>query len=121
VFVGPADPVGSGLVTNLARPGGNVTGFSPMQVEIGAKWIELLRAIDPKLQRAAYLTDTGNDGEMRVFASLRDRAAALGATVTVYDAVQSGALDRAFVAIVRDRNEGASGSRPRCSRTAIAS
>ena len=106
VFVGPADPVGSGLVTNLARPGGNVTGFSPMQAEIGAKWIELLRAIDPKLRRAAYLTDTGNEGEMRVFASLRDRAAALGATVTVYDAVQPGALDRAFEAIVRDRNEG---------------
>ncbi|MFI4925644.1 MAG: ABC transporter substrate-binding protein [Vicinamibacteria bacterium] len=106
VFVGPADPVGSGLVPNLARPGGNVTGFSPMQAEIGAKWIELLRAIDPKLQRAAYLTDTGNGGEMRVFASLRERAAALGATVTVYDAVQPGALDRAFEAIVRDRNQG---------------
>jgi putative ABC transport system substrate-binding protein len=106
VFVGPADPVASGLVPNLARPGGNVTGFSPMQAEIGAKWIEILRAFAPKLKRAAYLTDTGNPGEMRVFEMLRERAAAMGATVTVYDAVQPGALDRAFGAIVRDRNEG---------------
>ena len=106
VFVGPTDPVGSGLVSNLARPGGNTTGFSPMQGEIGPKWLELLRALSPKLQRAAYLTDTGNPGEMRVFEMMRERAAALGVTVQVYDAVQSGALDRAFVAIVRDRNEG---------------
>jgi len=106
VFVGPADPVGSGLVTSLARPGGNVTGFSPMQAEIGAKWIELLRAIDPKLQRAAYLTDTGNPGELRVLELMRGRATALGATVQVYDAIQPGALERAFEAIARDRIEG---------------
>ena len=106
VFVGPADPVGAGLVANLARPGGNVTGFSPMQAEIGAKWIELLRTIAPKLERAAYLTDTGNPGEMQVYESLRGRAAALGATVRVYDAVQPGALDRSFGAIERDRAQG---------------
>ena len=106
VFVGPADPVGAGLVANLARPGGNLTGFSPMQAEIGAKWIELLRAIDPKLARAAYLTDTGNAGEMQVFERLRERAAALGATVQVYDGVQPAAIDRALDAIVRDRHQG---------------
>ena len=106
VFIGPSDPVGSGLVPNLARPGGNTTGFSPMQGEIGPKWLELLRALSPKLQRAAYLTDTGNPGEMRVFEMMRERAAALGVTVQVYDAVQPGALDRAFEAIARDRIEG---------------
>jgi putative ABC transport system substrate-binding protein len=106
VFVGPADPVASGLVSNLARPGANVTGFSPMQAEIGAKWIELLRAIAPKLQRAAYLTDTGNAGEMRVFETLRERAKALGASVTVYEGVRAEALEGSLEAIPRDRNEG---------------
>ena len=106
VFVGPTDPVGSGLVSNLARPGGNTTGFSPMQGEIGPKWLELLRALSPNLQRAAYLTDTGNPGELRVLELMRGRATALGATVQVYDAIQPGALERAFEAIARDRIEG---------------
>jgi putative ABC transport system substrate-binding protein len=106
VFIGPSDPVASGLVPNLARPGGNVTGFSPMQGEIGPKWLELLRALSPRLQRAAYLTDTGNPGEIRVFELMRERAAALGITVQVHDAVQPGALDRAFDAMAKDRVEG---------------
>lgn len=106
VFVGPADPVGSGLVANLARPGANVTGFSPMQAEIGAKWIELLRAFAPTLERAAYLTDTGNPGELKVYEMLRERGAALGATVTVYEGVRADALERSLEAIVRDRNQG---------------
>ena len=63
-------------------------------------------ATPTELTRAAYLTDTTNAGEMRVFESLRDRAKALGATVDVYDAVQPGALDASLEAIVRDRNEG---------------
>jgi putative ABC transport system substrate-binding protein len=77
-----------------------------MQGEIGPKWLELLRALSPKLERAAYLTDTGNPGELRVLELMRERAIALGATVRVYDAVQPGALDRAFEAIARDRIEG---------------
>lgn len=106
VFIGPADPVGSGIVTNFARPGGNVTGFSPMQAEIGAKWIEILRQIVPQARRAAYLTDTGNSGEMLVFEQLRARATALGATVEVFDGVQPGNLDRSFEALSRGRFDG---------------
>lgn len=106
VFIGPADPVGSGIVANLGRPGGNVTGFSPMQAEIGAKWIELLRELVPQARRAAYLTDTGNSGEMLVFESLRARATALGATVEAFDGVQPGNLDRSFEALSRGRFDG---------------
>jgi len=106
VFVGPADPVGSGLVTNLGRPGGNVTGFSPMQAEIGGKWIELLRELVPGLKRAAYLTDTGNGGEMLVFEQIRIRASSLGADVHAYDGVANGALDRSFAAIGGGRVDG---------------
>ena len=106
VFVGPADPVGSGIVTNLARPGGNVTGFSPMQAEIGGKWIELLRELVPQAKRAAYLTDTGNSGEMLVYEQLRSRASALGAVVEVFDGVQPGNLERSFAAIRSGRFDG---------------
>jgi putative ABC transport system substrate-binding protein len=106
VFVGPADPVGSGIVSNLARPGGNVTGFSPMQAEIGGKWIELLRDLVPQAKRAAYLTDTGNSGEMLVYEQLRARASALGAVVEVFDGVQPGNLERSFAAIRGGRFDG---------------
>jgi len=106
VFIGPADPVGSGLVANLGRPDANVTGLSPMQAEIGAKWIEILRELAPGLERAAYLTDTGNPGEMLVADQLKARASALGASVQVYDGVRPGALDRAFASIASSRQEG---------------
>jgi len=74
VAVGPADPVKSGLVASLARPGGNLTGASPNQAEIAGKWAELLREIVPDARSVAYLTDRGNPGEMLVFRELESRA-----------------------------------------------
>ena len=52
VFVVVTDPVGAGYVQSLARPGGNVTGFSTFEPEIGSKWLELLREMAPGLARA---------------------------------------------------------------------
>jgi putative ABC transport system substrate-binding protein len=57
VFGLVADPVGSGFVDSLARPGGNVTGFSLFDYGIGAKWLELLKEIAPNVTRAAILRD----------------------------------------------------------------
>jgi putative ABC transport system substrate-binding protein len=53
VFVVVADPVGGGYVQSLARPGGNVTGFSTFEPEIGGKWLELLKTVAPNLRRVA--------------------------------------------------------------------
>jgi putative ABC transport system substrate-binding protein len=55
VFVHLADPVVSGLVASLARPGGNVTGFTNFESSIGGKWVELLKEIAPGVARAALL------------------------------------------------------------------
>src|SRR5215470_5035474 len=57
VFALVADPVGSGFVDSLARPGGNVTGFSWVDFGIGAKWLELLKEIAPNVTRAAIVRD----------------------------------------------------------------
>src|SRR5262245_25039622 len=57
VFVNVADPVGSGFVESLARPGGNATGFIPFEPGIGAKWLELLKEIAPGVTRVAVLRD----------------------------------------------------------------
>jgi len=55
IFANVADPVGSGFITNLARPGGNVTGFIDMEASLSGKWVELLKEIAPRLDRAAHL------------------------------------------------------------------
>jgi putative ABC transport system substrate-binding protein len=55
VFVVVADPVGSGFVQNLARPGGNATGFTIMEPTITGKWLELLKEVAPRSNRAALL------------------------------------------------------------------
>lgn len=55
IFVNSADPVGSGLVTSLARPGGNVTGFINLEPTMASKWLELLKAVAPGVASVAFL------------------------------------------------------------------
>jgi putative tryptophan/tyrosine transport system substrate-binding protein len=55
IFIQVSDPLGGGLVTSLARPTGNVTGFANFEFAIAGRWLQLLRAAVPKLQRAAFL------------------------------------------------------------------
>jgi putative ABC transport system substrate-binding protein len=57
VFAQVADPVGGGFVASLARPGGNITGFSQYEYGIGAKWVELLKQIAPQVTRVAVVYD----------------------------------------------------------------
>src|SRR6266700_445593 len=57
VFALVADPVGAGLVESLARPGGNTTGFTPMEYGLSGKWLELLKEIAPRVTRVAVLRD----------------------------------------------------------------
>jgi len=58
VFAIVADPVGAGYVESLARPGGNITGFTNFEYSIGGKWLELLRQVVPRLERVAVLRDS---------------------------------------------------------------
>ena len=55
LFFGIADPVGNGLIGNLSRPGGNVTGFASYEPSLAGKWVELLKEIKPDARRAAIL------------------------------------------------------------------
>jgi putative ABC transport system substrate-binding protein len=57
VFVNVIDPVGSGMVASLARPGGNITGFIVFEYALAAKWLQLLKEIAPNVMRAAILRD----------------------------------------------------------------
>ena len=62
VFVVVVDPVGAGYVQSLAQPGGNITGFSTFEPEIGGKWLELLKEITPGLRRVAGISDPAFEG-----------------------------------------------------------
>jgi putative ABC transport system substrate-binding protein len=78
VFAGVADAVGSGLVTNLARPTGNVTGLSVLFTDLAGKRLELLREVLPGLRRLAILTNIGNTGAMLEAREVEATARTLG-------------------------------------------
>jgi putative ABC transport system substrate-binding protein len=78
VFAATADPVAIGLVESLARPGGNITGFSAQSTETAAKQVELLQELVPGLQRLAILTNPDSPGMMAETASVQGAARTAG-------------------------------------------
>ena len=60
VFANVPDPVANGLVVSLTRPGGNITGFANYEPAIAGKWLELLKQIDPRVARVAFIYDPAN-------------------------------------------------------------
>ena len=81
VMLGVSDPVGSGLVASLGRPGGNRTGLSLLAPELSAKRLELLRQALPQTSRVAVLWNTDNEGMMLRFRETEAAAAVLGVTI----------------------------------------
>jgi putative ABC transport system substrate-binding protein len=78
VFTIVPDPVGSGFVKSLSRPGGNATGFSQFEYSMSAKWLQLLKQIMPDVERAAVLRDSKVPGGIGQFAVLQSVAPTLG-------------------------------------------
>jgi len=106
VFNGAADPVTSGLVTSLARPGGNVTGLSNLTTELVGKWLELLTQAVPGVSRVAVLWQPGSMPERTDKDILRaaDVAArALGVQLQVVDVRGPADFDKAFSDMTRAR------------------
>ena len=78
VFVLVPDPVGQGFVDSLARPGGNVTGFTLYEFGMGGKWLQLLKEIVPRVIRAAVIRDSTTTGGVGQFAAIQSMAPSLG-------------------------------------------
>ncbi len=79
IFTIVADPVGSGFVANLARPGGNVTGFTNFEPTLGTKWLGLLREIAPRVSRVAFLFNPATAPYAEYFLKpFKDAAASMG-------------------------------------------
>jgi putative ABC transport system substrate-binding protein len=99
VFATAGDPVGSGIVASLARPGGNVTGLSSQTPDVAGKRLELLREIVPGLHRLAVLADTDNPFVKLVASQLRQAGVGLGVEVATFEMRRSEDIDPAFEAL----------------------
>jgi putative tryptophan/tyrosine transport system substrate-binding protein len=105
VFVNVTDPVGGGLVANLARPGGNTTGFTLSEYGVSGKWLELLKQIAPSVTRVAVLRDPVAVG-IGQFAAIQAVAPSLQVELSPIDARDVAEIERAVTVFARRPNGG---------------
>jgi ABC-type uncharacterized transport system substrate-binding protein len=107
VFVNVSDPIGSGFIESLPRPGRNVTGFSNFEPSMGGKWVELLKEIAPQVDRIALMSNPQTSPQARGYLPSIEAAArslALQPIATpVHDAAE---IERAIAALGRDAAGG---------------
>jgi len=107
VFVVVADPVGSGFVESLARPGGNATGFTIMEPTTTGKWLALLKEIAPRVNRAAFLFNPATTPYADIYVNPFKAAAASLGLEAVLALVHDGAeLDTVIATQAREPNGG---------------
>jgi putative ABC transport system substrate-binding protein len=99
VFGGINDPVGSGFVKSLARPGGNITGLSNISVDISAKHLEMLLGMVPKLSRVAVLVNPDNSSHAMVLKSVQSAAQRTNAKILPAEARTAPEIEKVFSAV----------------------
>jgi len=105
VFTNASDPVGTGLVTSLARPGGNMTGLSDFNADIVAKRLELLKEVVPTASRIAVLLNPGNPTNPLQLKLIQAAALSQGVALLPFEARGVDDIDRAFLAMRTERAE----------------
>ena len=103
VMISVSDPVGSGLVASLARPGGNTTGLSSQGEDTTAKFVEFVREALPRAKRIALLINPGSPTHPKLGESVRAAALRFGIETRTVEAASPAALDAAFAAIAGQR------------------
>ena len=103
VMVASSDPVGTGIVTELARPGGNVTGVTLASPEISGKRLELLKELVPRATRVAVVFNDGDPGKLRELGRLQQAARGLSLVLEPMPLKEVGALAGTLAAIDRAR------------------
>jgi putative tryptophan/tyrosine transport system substrate-binding protein len=100
VFTSVSDPVGLGLVASLARPGGNLTGFSSLSTELSPKRLELLSELAPQARVIALLVNPNNANAEPVIRDVQEAARAKGVQVPILKAGSEAEIDAAFASLV---------------------
>jgi putative ABC transport system substrate-binding protein len=106
VFTQTFAPVSSGFVASLARPGGNATGFTGFESNMGAKWLELLKEIAPGLTRAAVLRDPASPQGLGQLGAIQTAAHSAGIDVRPVNVRNGDEIDRDITGFVRGSNSG---------------
>jgi putative ABC transport system substrate-binding protein len=106
VFVQVLDPVGAGFVASLARPGGNITGFTPFDFSIAAKWLALLKEIAPNTTRAAVLRDPDITAGIGQWATIQSVSSSLGIEVSPISLVNAAEMESALATFASIPNGG---------------
>jgi putative ABC transport system substrate-binding protein len=99
VFATAGEPVETGIVSSLARPGGNITGLSSQAADVAGKKLELLRQVVPGLRRLATLADTANPYAALSVSKIKDAARILGIEVVSFEIVRAEEIDSVFDAL----------------------
>jgi putative ABC transport system substrate-binding protein len=105
VMIAVGDPLGTGLVPSLARPGGNITGNTIFGAQLGAKRLELLREMLPSVARVAFLWNSANPANALHFEEVQRGAAAFGITLISTPAARPEAIGSALAAMIEQRPE----------------
>jgi putative ABC transport system substrate-binding protein len=106
VYVGGADPVASGIVPRLDRPGGNVTGFGGLEASLGGKWLELLSEIAPGLKRAAFMFNPDTGLASAYMPSLETAARSLKVEPIIAQIHSDAEIETAIIALGREPGGG---------------
>jgi putative tryptophan/tyrosine transport system substrate-binding protein len=106
VFVVVPDPVGSGYVKSLSRPGGNATGFMMFEYNLCGKWLELLKEIAPSVTHAAVLRDPAVAAGIGQFAVIQSVAPSVGIEVSPIDLRESAGIEPAIADFAQSSNGG---------------
>ena len=104
VFTGVADPVATGYVESLSRPGGNATGFTVYESSIGKNWLQLLKEIAPRVKRVALLRETVIGADL--FATVQTLAPSMGLEMHAVDVRDAGETKRALTTFAQTPNGG---------------
>ena len=106
VFVNQVDPVGAGFVESLARPGGNITGFTNFEYGLSGKWLELLKEIAPRVMRVAVLRDPASASGTGQLGAIQSVAPSFGVELRPVDIRDTDEIERALAAFARSPNGG---------------
>jgi putative ABC transport system substrate-binding protein len=106
VFVVAPDPMGSGFVQSLSRPGGNATGFMMFEYTLCGKWPELLKEIAPSITHAAVLRDPTFVAGIGQFAVIQAVAPSVGIEVSPIDLLEQNQIERAIATFAQSPNGG---------------
>jgi putative ABC transport system substrate-binding protein len=106
VFTIVVDPVGAGYVDSLARPGGNITGFTAFEYSFSGKWLQLLKEIAPGVTRVAVLRDPSIAAGPAQFAVIQAVAPSLGVELRPVDVRDGDEIERAITAFAQNPNSG---------------